>query len=108
MLSVHSANTPARFAGEAYRAIYDGFYANGLMVAGYYLFATLALALAFWLDARRCFRFRNAPAEETLAALPGAKRQAVYYLLVCFVLAGYILQGGGFGGSAGFGMYANF
>ncbi len=99
---------PARFAGEAYRAIYDGFYSNGLMVAGYYLFAALALALAFWLDARRCFRFRNAPAEETLAALPGAKRQAVYYLLVCFVLAGYILQGGGFGGSAGFGMYANF
>ena len=99
---------PARFAGEAYRAIYDGFYSNGLMVAGYYLFAALALALAFWLDTRRCFRFRNAPAEETLAALPGAKRQAVYYLLVCFVLAGYILQGGGFGGSAGFGMYANF
>ena len=99
---------PARFAGEAYRAIYDGFYSNSLMVAGYYLFAALALALAFWLDARRCFRFRNAPAEETLAALPGAKRQAVYYLLVCFVLAGYILQGGGFGGSAGFGMYANF
>ena len=100
--------SPARFAAEAYSAVYDGFYSNGLMVGAYYAFALLALALAIWLDYRRCFGFRNAPAEQTLAALPGARRQTVYYLLVCFILVGYILQGGGFGGSAGFGMYANF
>ena len=49
--------------------------------------------------------YKNKPAE---IALAGEKhRWAVYYLLVIFLLAGYIMQSGGFG-NAGFGMYAGF
>ena len=99
---------PARFASELYSVAYNGFYANGLMVGAYYAFAALALALGVWLDARRCFGFRNAPAEETVAALPRGRRLALYLGLVAFILIGYIMQGGGFGGSAGFGLYANY
>lgn len=99
---------PARFAAELYSVAYNGFYANGLMVGAYYAFAALALVLGVWLDARRCFGFRNAPAEETVAALPRGRRLALYLGLVAFILTGYIMQGGGFGGSAGFGLYANY
>lgn len=97
---------PARFAAEAYGAVYAAFYPHPLMVAGYYAFLAAALALAFWLDARRALLYKNKPAEDCLAAEP--HRNAVYYLLVVFLLLGYIMQNGGFGGAAGFGLYAGF
>ena len=97
---------PARFAAEAYSAVYTGFYPHPLMVAGYWAFAAAALALAFYLDVQRGLHHKNKPAETALAA--EKHRWTVYYLLVVFLLIGYILQNGGFGGSAGFGMYAGF
>lgn len=94
-----------RFTFNLYNTIYTGFYANTIMVAAYYGFVLAALALAFWLDARRAFHYKNKPSE---VALAGEKhRWVVYYLLVIFLLAGYIMQSGGFG-TAGFGMYAGF
>ena len=75
------------------------------MVAAYYGFLALVLALAFYLDTRRAFAFKNKPAE---ICLTGEKhRWAVYYALVTALLVGYIMQSGGFGNS-GFGMYAGF
>lgn len=96
----------ARFGTELYNTVYTGFYANTIMVAGYYAFLVGALALGFYLDRQRNFNHRNRPSE---IALAGEKhRWVVYYLLVAFILVGYILQSGGFGSAAGFGMYANF
>ena len=96
---------PARFAAELYAAASNGFYANAIMVAAYYAFTALVLALAFYLDARRAFAFKNKPAEICLAK--EKHRWAVYYALVIALLIGYIMQSGGFG-SSGFGMYAGF
>ena len=96
---------PARFAAELYSAVYTAFYANPLMVAFYYAFAAFGLALCFVLDHRRAFVYKNKPSELCLAA--EKHRWVVYYLLVLGLLAGYILQSGGFA-NAGFGMYANF
>ena len=96
---------PARFASELYAAASDGFYANAIMVAAYYGFVALVLALAFYLDTRRAFAFKNKPSEICLAN--EKHRWAVYYALVIALLAGYIMQSGGFG-SSGFGMYAGF
>ena len=96
---------PARFAGELYSAVYTAFYANTIMVVAYYAFLLAVLALAFYLDTRRAFTYKNKPSE---VALAGEKhRWVLYYLLVICLLAGYIMQSGGFG-SAGFGMYAGF
>ena len=78
---------------------------NAIMVAAYYAFTALVLALAFYLDARRAFAFKNKPAEFCLAK--EKHRWAVYYALVIALLIGYIMQSGGFG-SSGFGMYAGF
>ena len=96
---------PARFASELYAAASDGFYANAIMVAAYYGFVALVLALAFYLDTRRAFAFKNKPSEICLAN--EKHRWAVYCALVIALLAGYIMQSGGFG-SSGFGMYAGF
>ena len=75
------------------------------MVAAWYVFAAAVLALAFYLDWRRCFGYKNKPAE---VALAGEKHRTVIYdLLVVALLAGYIMQSGGFG-SSDFGMYAGF
>ena len=97
---------PARLGAELYGVVYDHFYAHPLMVGGYYAFLAAALALAFRLDARRALVYKNKPAEDCLAA--EKHRTVVYYLLVIFLLVGYILQSGGFGGAAGFGLYAGF
>ena len=97
--------SPVRFGGELYSAVYNGFYANALMVSAYFVFIALCLALAFWLDAQRGLHGKNKPAEVILAGL--RHRRVIYYLLVVAVLIGYILQSGGFG-SAGFSLYANF
>lgn len=99
------ALSPARFAGELYAALYADFYAHSLMIALYVAFLLAALALAFWLDGRRCFRYKNQPAELALAA--EKHRTLLYLLLIVFILVGFILQSGGFG-SSGFGMYAGF
>ena len=70
---------PARFASELYAAASDGFYANAIMVAAYYGFVALVLALAFYLDTRRAFAFKNKPSEICLAN--EKHRWAVYYAL---------------------------
>ena len=80
-------------------------YLGAIMVAAYYGFVALVLALAFYLDTRRAFAFKNKPSEICLAN--EKHRWAVYYALVIALLAGYIMQSGGFG-SSGFGMYAGF
>ena len=95
----------AELASELYAAASGGFYANAIMVAAYYGFVALVLALAFYLDTRRAFAFKNKPSEICLAN--EKHRWALYYALVIALLAGYIMQSGGFG-SSGFGMYAGF
>jgi len=96
---------PSRVAGELYSVVYTAFYANTIMVAAYYAFVAVVLVLAFWLDTRRAFQYKNKPSEIALAG--ERHRWVLYYLLVVCLLVGYILQSGGFG-NAGFGMYAGF
>ena len=97
--------SPARFAGELYSTAYTGFYANTIMVAAYWTFAALALALGIWLDHRRNFACKNKPAEVALAS--AKHRNALYVVLIVFILVGYIMQSGGFNANA-FGPYAGF
>lgn len=99
--------SPARFGSEIWQAVQSGFYANSLMAAAYLVFVTLALALAFWLDWLRFARFKSKPAEEVLAAQSKGRRWVLYYALVLFLLAGFIMQSGGFSG-LNMGIYAGF
>lgn len=75
------------------------------MVAAYWAFAALALVLGIWLDHRRNFACKNKPAEVALAS--AKHRNALYVVLIVFILVGYIMQSGGFNANA-FGPYAGF
>lgn len=68
------------------------------MVAAYWAFAALALALGIWLDHRRNFACKNKPAEVALASTK--HRNALYVVLIVFILVGYIMQSGGFNANA--------
>lgn len=97
--------SPARFAAEVYSTVYTAFYANPIMVAAYWCFAVLALAVGIRLDSFRCFGCKNKPSELALAA--ERHRTLWYEVLIVMTLIGYIMQSGGFGTSA-FGPYAGY
>ena len=73
LMNCSDADAP-RFAGELYSTAYTGFYANTIMVAAYWAFAALALALGIWLDHRRNFACKNKPAEVAWQAPSTAMR----------------------------------
>lgn len=67
------------------------------MVAAYFVFLAAVLAIAFFADWRQCFRHRDQHISLALAKLRPAARWAVYYLLIGCILAGAVMQSGGFG-----------
>ena len=87
-----------RFAGEFYAAVCAGFYNKPVMAAAWCGFAALTLCIGFYLDSQRAFRFRNKPVEQVLAGQKPAVKWLLYYALVICILAGLIIQNGGFGG----------
>ena len=66
----------------------------------------LCLALAFWMDWQRNFRFKNKPLEQVLSGQKTAVRWAVDYAMVIAILVGLIIQSGGLAGQSF--AYANF
>ena len=92
--------SPARFASESWQAILSGFYAQNLMAIAWVLFLTLTLSLAFWLDTKRNFQFKNKDEERVLAAQKPLVRWVLYYALVLFIFAGLVMQNGGFAGGS--------
>ena len=95
------------FGGQFLGALYAGFYDDPLMAAAWVAFVLFGFALALYLDHQRFFRFKDKPAEVVLAGQQPLLRWALYYALVLAILAGLIIQNGGFGGGASF-AYANF
>lgn len=97
---------PARFAAESWQAVWTGFYSDARMCLAYFAFLFFTLALAFWLDWQRFTHFKDKGSELVLAGQRKAVRWVLYYALVLCILAGLILQSGGFGGVSF--AYANF
>lgn len=99
--------SPVRFAGELWGAIGAGFYAKPVMQLAWLGFAALCLGIAFYLDSQRAFHYKNKPLEQVLAGQKPAVKWLLYYALVICILAGLIIQNGGFGGGQSF-AYAGF
>ncbi len=98
---------PARFAQEFFAAVAAGFYAKPIMELAWCAFAVFGLAILFYLDSQRFFRFKGKPVEMVLAGQKPAVKWLLYYALVLGILAGLIIQNGGFGGGTSF-AYAGF
>ena len=87
----------AAFFADTSAAVQAGFYARPIMVAAYFVFLAAVLAIAFFADWCQCFRHRDQHISLALAKLRPAARWAVYYLLIGCILAGAVMQSGGFG-----------
>lgn len=92
--------------GQITAAVAQGFYDDPRMVLGYLAFLPLGLLAAFWLDGLRFFRYGDQGSEAVLAGQHRAVRWILYYFLIGSILAGLIIQNGGFAGVSF--AYANF
>lgn len=99
--------SPLRFAAELWQAIGSGFYAKAIMQLAWLGFAALGLFIGFYLDGQRFFRYKDKPIEKVLAGQKPLVKWLLYYALVLCILAGLIIQNGGFGGGQSF-AYAGF
>ena len=92
--------------GQITAAVAQGFYDDPRMVLGYLAFLPLGILVAFWLDCLRHFRYADQGSEVVLAGQNRAVRWVLYYFLIGSILAGLIIQSGGFAGVSF--AYANF
>ena len=99
--------SPRLFGSQLIQALYAGFYDDPMMAAAWLAFAAFGFVLVGYLDHQRFFHYKDKPAEVVLAGQKGPVRWLIYYGLVLGILAGLIIQNGGFGGGASF-AYANF
>ena len=99
--------SPVRFGSELWGAIAAGFYAKPIMQLAWMGLVVLGLAIGFYLDWQQFSRFKGKSQDLVLAGQKPRLRWALYYLLVICILAGLILQNGGFGSGQSF-AYANF
>ena len=99
--------SPVRFASELWGAIASGFYAKPVMQLAWMGLVVLGLAIGFYLDFQQFFHFKGKAPDKVLAGQKPRVRWVLYYLLVICILAGFILQSGGFGSGQSF-AYANF
>lgn len=99
--------SPVRFVNELWSAIAVGFYDKPIMQLAWIGFAALSLFLGFYLDWQQFFHFKGKSADTVLAGQKRTVKWVLYYALVICILAGLILQNGGYGGGQSF-SYANF
>lgn len=92
--------------GQITAAVAQGFYDDPRMILGYLAFLPLGILVAFWLDCLRHFRYGDQGSEVVLAGQHRAVRWILYYFLIGSILAGLIIQNGGFAGVSF--AYANF
>lgn len=98
---------PVRFVQELWGAIAAGFYDKPIMQLAWIGFVILGLAVCFYLDWQQFHHYKGKSPDHVLAGHKTGTRWLLYYVLVIGILAGLILQSGGFGGGQSF-AYAGF
>ncbi len=85
------------FLTQTSTAIQSGFYTRPLMVAFYVLYLILVLSIAIYCDKRSQFNHKGKHISTALATKSTFIKWAVYYILICCIILGFIMQSGGFG-----------
>lgn len=94
--------SPAGFAGGVYNAVKTGFDATPLLIYAYIAFCRAGLALLIYSDLYRYFRLKGKCLTTAFDRMGKAKRWLCYYILIAFIMAGFIMNNGGYGASASF------
>ncbi len=95
------------FGQGLYNSVKSGFDATPLLIYGYIAFNILTLAILIAMDCYRNFRLKGKCLTTAFDKYPQWQRWLVYYVLIAFIMAGFIMNNGGYGASASF-IYNNF
>ncbi|MBE6894706.1 MAG: MBOAT family protein [Ruminococcaceae bacterium] len=99
--------SPSVFIGDLFRAVGHGFDFTPILIFGYIAYCALAVAITVAMDLYRYFVLKGSCLTNAFATMKWPVRYICYYGLVALIMAGFIMQNGGYGASASF-IYANF
>ncbi|MBE6887242.1 MAG: MBOAT family protein [Ruminococcaceae bacterium] len=99
--------SPAVFVDDLYKSIAAGFDATPLLIYAYIAYSVLVTAIIVYMDWYRQFRLKGKCLTTVFLTMKQPYRILCYYILVGLIMAGFIMQNGGYGASANF-IYANF
>ena len=99
--------SPAVFVSDMFNAIATGFDATPLLIYAYIAYSILVTAVIVYMDWYRQFKLKGKCLTQAFDKMKPAVRLFCYWGIVMLVLAGFIMQNGGYGASASF-IYANF
>lgn len=102
LLGQFSGVSLSGFAAQLSGLIGQGFNATPLLMAGYVLFCTLALGAVIAGDFFRRFRCGEGCLAEYLGTRSTAVRWVLYYLMLAFIFAAFMMQNGNYVGSVSF------
>lgn len=95
------------FKSDLYNAVATGFDATPMLVYAYLAYSVLVVAILIYMDWYRQFRLKGKCLTTAFLTMKQPYRILCYYVLVGLIMAGFIMQNGGYGSSANF-IYANF
>lgn len=99
--------SPRAFFSRLTDSIAAGFDATPLLIYAYMAFCLMGLILLIYMDCYRCFKLKGKCLTTAFDNMKPAKRWLCYYVMIAFIMAGFIMNNGGFGASASF-IYNNF
>jgi hypothetical protein len=95
------------FVSDVFRAVGHGFDFTPILIFGYIAYCVLVVAITVGMDLYRYFVLKGQCLTNAFATMKWPVRYICYYALVALIMAGFIMQNGGYGASASF-IYANF
>ncbi|MEG3028865.1 MAG: MBOAT family O-acyltransferase [Oscillospiraceae bacterium] len=95
------------FFAQLYRSVAAGFDKTPILIYAYLAYCLAAVAIVVGLDFFRYFKLKGKCLTTAFLTMKQPYRILCYYLLIGFIMAGFIMQNGGYGSSASF-IYANF
>ncbi|MBQ7815879.1 MAG: MBOAT family protein [Oscillospiraceae bacterium] len=99
--------SPSVFMDDVFRAVGHGFDFTPILIYGYIAYCMLVVAITVGMDLYRYFALKGQCLTNAFATMKWPVRYICYYALVALIMAGFIMQNGGYGASASF-IYANF
>lgn len=99
--------SPSGLARGIYNSVKAGFDATPILIYGYLAFCFAGLAVLIAMDLYRHFVLKGKCLTGAFDRMSRAQRWLCYYALIAFIMAGFIMNNGGYGASASF-IYNNF
>lgn len=99
--------SPATFMGGLYNAVKTGFDATPLLIYAYIAFNIVSVTVLVVIDCIRCFGMKDGCLTGVFDKMKPWQRWLCYYGLVALIMAGFIMNNGGYGASASF-IYNNY